>query len=395
VLAGEQRDTAIDLAHHALAGGDLLTGEPSNPLAWLLAVEVLAWSDRLDEHERITRVAIADARRRGSVIAHALAGDARSHGHHLAGRLADAEADLRDAIAVYESHSPDLLRRAKARLASILIDQDQLHAAESALVAVADDPSEAPTLAQGLLLEVRSRLRLVQGRAREALDDALAAGRAMEAMLVRNPAICAWRSRAADVLLKLGDDARARDLAAEEVALARGFGSPRAIGVALRSAGLIEGRDLGLELLRESVAVLERSPAALEQARSSAELGAALRRRRSPRQARQPLRDALDRASRLGAGALAQRALDELVASGARPRRRELSGVGSLTASERRVAQMAATGMTNREIAGLLFVTTKAVQWHLRNVYLKLGTSERAELAEALADGDGTHDRVD
>jgi DNA-binding CsgD family transcriptional regulator len=69
-----------------------------------------------------------------------------------------------------------------------------------------------------------------------------------------------------------------------------------------------------------------------------------------------------------------------LVAAGARPRRERVSGVESLTASERRVAQMAAAGMTNREIAQALFVTMKAVALHLTHVYEKLEIAGRTEL---------------
>jgi DNA-binding CsgD family transcriptional regulator len=85
-----------------------------------------------------------------------------------------------------------------------------------------------------------------------------------------------------------------------------------------------------------------------------------------------------------GALALERRAEEELKAAGARPRRRELSGAGALTPSERRVAGMAADGMSNPEIAQALFVTNKAVQWHLGNSYRKLEISGREALAEAL-----------
>jgi DNA-binding CsgD family transcriptional regulator len=88
----------------------------------------------------------------------------------------------------------------------------------------------------------------------------------------------------------------------------------------------------------------------------------------------------------MGASGLADRAHEELVAAGARPRRdrRLLSGRESLTSSEDRVAALAAEGLTNREIAQRQFVTVKAVEWHLRNVYRKLEVSSREELPTAL-----------
>ena len=103
-------------------------------------------------------------------------------------------------------------------------------------------------------------------------------------------------------------------------------------------------------------------------------------------EARDVLRAALDETARLGASGLADRAHDELVTAGARPRRerRLLSGRESLTASEDRVAALAATGLSNREIAQRQFVTVKAVEWHLSNVYRKLDLASREELPEAL-----------
>jgi DNA-binding CsgD family transcriptional regulator len=96
------------------------------------------------------------------------------------------------------------------------------------------------------------------------------------------------------------------------------------------------------------------------------------------------LRAGLDLAQRCGATALAERAHDELVASGARPRRLVLTGVDALTASERRVAEMASEGLTNREIAQALFVTEKTVEGHLGHAYRKLDIRSRSELPKAL-----------
>lgn len=86
--------------------------------------------------------------------------------------------------------------------------------------------------------------------------------------------------------------------------------------------------------------------------------------------------------------ALAQRAEEELRAAGALPRRTAVSGRSSLTPSELRVAELASEGLTNREVAQALFVTSKTVQFHLGNVHLKLGVNQRELLAEALDDSD-------
>ncbi|MDQ3678366.1 MAG: LuxR C-terminal-related transcriptional regulator [Actinomycetota bacterium] len=126
-----------------------------------------------------------------------------------------------------------------------------------------------------------------------------------------------------------------------------------------------------------------------EHARSLTELGAALRRAGHRREARETLREALDLADRCGALRLADRARDELVATGARPRRLALRGRDALTPSERRVADLATAGLGNRDIAQALFVTVRTIDGHLTNAYMKLEISSRDQLAAALADASG------
>jgi DNA-binding CsgD family transcriptional regulator len=137
-------------------------------------------------------------------------------------------------------------------------------------------------------------------------------------------------------------------------------------------------------LLRESVATLARTEAALEHARSSIALGALLRRANRRREARDILRPALAAAHHAGAQALADHAATELRATGARPRRVMLTGLDALTASERRVAELGSEGLTNREIAQTLFVTARTVEGHLTQVFAKLDIPNREALAGAL-----------
>ena len=110
-----------------------------------------------------------------------------------------------------------------------------------------------------------------------------------------------------------------------------------------------------------------------------------VRRRNRRTEARQLLREALDTAHRAGARPLAQQAETELRATGARPRRVLLTGLDSLTASERRIAELASEGLTNREIAQSLFVTTRTVEGHLTSIFRKLQLDSRNELRATLA----------
>jgi DNA-binding CsgD family transcriptional regulator len=174
-------------------------------------------------------------------------------------------------------------------------------------------------------------------------------------------------------------------MAEDDLTLARVFGTPRALGTALRAAGLAAGGQRGEVLLREAVDVLAVSESPVERIRAEADLGAHLRRVNRRAEAREHLRAALDGAHRAGAGAIAARAATELRATGSRPRRLALTGPDALTASERRVADLAREGMTNREIAQALFVTARTVEGHLTHVFRKLGVSARRDLREALA----------
>src|SRR5690606_37936758 len=182
-----------------------------------------------------------------------------------------------------------------------------------------------------------------------------------------NPLYIRWRFRASEALVMLPDRGEeARAFAAETVELARRWGAASGIGTALRLQALAEPDDAE-ELLAQSLAALESSEARLGRARSLVELGAAQRRANRKGASREPLRLGMDLAESCGAHALVEKARTELRASGMRVRRTAVSGPGSLTPSERRTAQLAAQGLSNREIAQQLFVTVKTVEVHLSN----------------------------
>jgi DNA-binding CsgD family transcriptional regulator len=154
----------------------------------------------------------------------------------------------------------------------------------------------------------------------------------------------------------------------------------------------MEGGAAAVDRLREATAVLELSPARLEHARVLVELGAALRRANRRAEARGVLQEGLDLADRCAAHALAERARIELRAAGGRSHATPETGTQQLTASERRVAELAADGLSNPEIAQALFVTRKTVETHLGAVYRKLAISGRGKLARALADATSNAD---
>jgi ATP/maltotriose-dependent transcriptional regulator MalT len=270
-------------------------------------------------------------------------------------------------------------------LTETLVEQGKLDEAEEALERGATSAEATRVYATAQLLLARGRLRIAQGRIDEGIEALRESGRWSLETDVFNPASGAWRSELAHALVGLDQTVAARRLADEELELARRVGAPRTLAIALRAAARVEGGHTEIKMLREAIALLEGSAAKLESARVHAALGTALRQTAAPTDAREPLRVAVDLASQCGARPLEDAALEELRATGARPRRRAATGVEALTASERRLAELAAAGHRNRDIAQDLFVTTHTVEFHLRNAYRKLGISSRRELRDVLA----------
>ena len=375
------RATCIDQAERAVAGGALFAED--NP-AFAFSTVTLTVADCWDTAAAIFDDAFADARLRGSVSAYAVASIFRGYLHIFTGDLSEAEADLRNALEASEQHGlASGMPYALAFLADAQMQRGDLEAAIETLARV--DALPEPSREQAFVYDARGRLRFLQGRHRDALAEFDKARQIFEALGGVNPAVISWRSQMALAHQQLGETEEAQRLAAEEVELSRRWGAPRAIAKSLRVAGMVEGGERGVELLREAVEVLEDSEAVLERARGLVELGAALRRTNQRSEAREHLRQALELAHQGESVPLVARAQEELMATGARPRRIALSGLDALTPSERRVAGMAAKEMTNRDIAQALFVTPKTVEVHLSSVYRKLGISSRAQLAGALS----------
>jgi DNA-binding CsgD family transcriptional regulator/tetratricopeptide (TPR) repeat protein len=302
------------------------------------------------------------------------------------GDLVAAEQDLREGIELAKgSGVAGNVMYLAAWLTDFLIERGSLEEGE-ATIADLGLPEQVPEILHFIFfLYARGTLRLAQRKPDTALNDFVAIGRIAEPVDIHNPAFRPWRSGAALALHALGREDEARELAAEELELARRWGAPRTVGVSLRTLGLVDRPSRREARLREAIDVLAASPARLEHARALVDLGAALRRRNERSQARELLREGVHLAVRSGAIPLVERANEELAATGARPRTLVLSGLDSLTASERRVAQLAAEELSNKEIAQALFVTVKTVEVHLSHVYRKLDIGSRRQLSAAFA----------
>jgi DNA-binding CsgD family transcriptional regulator len=393
VLTNEPAEVGADLATRALDSVDRTAagagGRPWFPFAtWFTrAVDSLICAERYAQVLPLLDASIDQARKTGDSGRLAMGLSDRSSIALRRGDLSDAEEDARTTIASTALPAPPMSRvLTSALLVEALVERGELDAAEEVLAPI-EPEARRETLSAATLRFARGRLRVEQGRITEAIDDFLAVGAYLTRAQISCPSYLPWRSEAALAYLALGDTAQARRLAEEELALARAFGTPRALGVAKRAAGLAAGVEQGELLLREAIEAFERGDARLERARTLADLGAMLRRSNRRTEARELLREALDGAHRAGAARLAQRAETELRATGARPRRVVLTGVDSLTASERRIAELASQNLTNREIAQMLFITNRTVEGHLTSVFRKLQLDSRNELPAALAEG--------
>jgi DNA-binding CsgD family transcriptional regulator len=384
--SGGSAEWSADLAARALAGGRLLAETRAESPAFYHAVFVLIAADRFAEAGEVLDAALDDARRQGSLIAFATASTMRSLLAYRVGRLVESEADARGAIDATRLQGWPAWSMGVAFLMDALIETGRLDEAQRVL----DGSELGPRIPEGLVmapvLAARGRLRIAAGDLGAGVEDLLEWGRRSDrGENLGTAGTPTFRTYAAPALASLGEAAEARRLIAEELELARRWGAGRAIGMALHAAGLVEPAEKGQALLEQAVETLRYTDARLEHARTLIDLGAALRRSGRASDARAPLREGMDLAHRCRASPLTARAHHELGASGVRRRPRTmLRGVDALTPSERRIAQLAATGRTNREIAQSLFITRKTVEMHLHNAYRKLDIDSRAELPDAL-----------
>ncbi|HEX4017203.1 MAG TPA: AAA family ATPase [Frankiaceae bacterium] len=345
-------------------------------------IVALVMIDELDLAGAALERAFASDRAQSSLILLTVAHHWRSVVDYRRGELVDAKAHGQRALASMGTEDWDLYGPwIDANLAMVALERGDLAGAGAVLGAAA--ATGVDPIGRCLQLEARGRLALDSGDPSLSLEHFTAAGQALEAMGLRSSGFVSWQTGAVQSAVRLGDLELAGELARQEVERARRTGVGRVVGMALRTQAMTTEGEKRLQLLTDSCAALQRSPSRLELARSQLELGAALRSSGRRTAARIPLRHALDVAAGAGAEPLEKRIREELAAAGARPRRAALTGWDALTPTERRIAQLAAAGRNNVQIAHDLYVTSKTVEWHLGNVFRKLEITRRSELTAA------------
>ena len=378
------RDRTLDLVRRAVAGLPDDADPTAGGYGFVILTVACTWADHLADGLELTDRMVANGRRNGRPVAVATGALMRALVGYHRGRLPEAAADATTALEMAHvmagshplmttAHAIALLEAIERTTSTAELTELDRHAR---VLSVDED-----ALPYVLVLHARGVLAAAIGDHARAVDLFLAAGEHAASWGAVNPAVVPWRTDAATSMRFVGRTDEAAVLVEEELKLARSYGAPRPIAIALRAvAGLVLPEE-ALGHLEEAVEVLESSPSELDRARTLVDLGRALRLSGRPRDAREPLRLGLELAVQCGSNRLSSVAHDELLAAGVRPRRVAVTGVAALTPAERRVAELAAAGQANRAIAEQLFISEKTVEGHLGKVYDKVGVRSRGQLA--------------
>ncbi len=374
---GAHPDQVIELARRALGNGRMIAEDTSESLAWYMATYSLLTCEALSDARSTIEQALDDGYRRGSSFARAGALGCRSVLAINEGRPGEAEVDARANAA---GGIPPIMVPVNASFrVRALTEQGKLEEAKAELVAggIENSPGGPTVLrwipwGQAVLYEALGDLEAVRA-AIAPLEEDDRSGRSMKAL--------SWRALLARAISRKGYSEEADQLASDHLAWAEWWDRPAALGIAQRAHALAGPIEQRTERMEAAVATLAGSALKTEEAKARTELGISLLRAGQKNAGKAELDAGFELASGCGARLTAEVAANELEVAGAAPKRLAFD---ELTASERRVAQFAADGRTNREIAEELFVTPKTVENHLTRVYSKLGVNSRRDLATAL-----------
>ncbi|MFJ9563340.1 LuxR C-terminal-related transcriptional regulator [Streptomyces fuscichromogenes] len=377
LLVRHAASAGLTSARDAMRQLRALLAEPADPLTEPIlvgtAAAVAQWADELDEADRL--------------VDRGLAGQRPDLLHPMHQALLNSRTDIAAARADYTRPAavPDTVTPTNSHAQALIELVETGRGAEAAGLVAGIDLRETPDSWElNRFLYARGVVRAAAGDPAAALDDFLECGRRQTAREVISPVVTPWRTAAAECRLALDRPLEAIALAEEELRLARVWDTPRTVGRALRVLGAATGGRRGLELTEEAVRLLrDGGPAGTEPALALIALGRRLTAAGEAARARDCLREAAEHAERQGAVRLSELTEAILRKGGARsPRRR--TGAASLTGSERRIAELAAEGRTNVEIAALLHLARRTVETHLTHTYRKLGIRRRTDLRPAL-----------
>ncbi|MEU3338271.1 ATP-binding protein [Streptomyces sp. NPDC002144] len=375
-LRGEPAHIALQHAERALDGG-LGWAEPDRGFEVpVLVALAFMYADRPGRTEELFAAGIADFERQGWRGAHlSFAYTLLAYVRYRRGRLAEAEDFVRAGLRLAERVGPGTPAHwyAVGILIEVLLARGRLTEATH----VGEDYSFCAPFPAAVVFPdaqtVHGELLLARGLTKEAAEELAAAGRRLEPRGMRNPAWCPWQLHLARAEAHETPE-RAVATALEALARARQYGTPSAVGQALRTAAEVSSGSARVKYLEEAVTHLERSPAAYELACALVALGTELRRTGRPREAAEHLYRGLDAAVQCGADGLVESAREELTAAGLRPRRLHSTETDTLTARERTAANLAAEGLVEAEIAREMQIDEPMAVRLLSAVCRKMGT---------------------
>ncbi|GHH94526.1 helix-turn-helix transcriptional regulator [Streptomyces capillispiralis] len=380
-MDGRSAAESVRQARRALRSPDV----PLGTWSLLPASLALSLADESGEALDALDTVLRDSRRTAAVWTCVLALATRASVHFDQGGIPQAMADAQTAVDLCEGEEWGAgAVMPQTTLALALTERGEPGRAEAVLDTVKRPRIEEFAWEYHSYLMARARARRALGDTEGALDILRACGDSLAGAGLANPVLAPWWLDAACLLAESGRFDEARRAAAHGTVLAERWGTARALGYAALARGAATPGPAGTALLEEAVARLAASPARADHARALLLLGRALLAGGAAREAREHLRDAVAVALRCGCSALARQAREELVAAGGRMREITVSPVDMLTGTERTVAALVASGVSNREAAETLFVTVRTVELHLTSVYRKLGVTRRADLAGVL-----------
>jgi ATP/maltotriose-dependent transcriptional regulator MalT len=197
-----------------------------------------------------------------------------------------------------------------------------------------------------------------------------------------------------EAAMHMGDAELAHDALERLAETTQPAGTDFALGIEARSRALLSDGTSANDLHREAIERFSRTRLRPELARAHLLYGEWLRREGRRVDAREQLRTARHLFDAIGMEAFAERARRELLATGEKARKRSAETRDELTPQEEQIARLARDGLSNPEIGSQLFVSARTVEWHLRNVFTKLGITSRRQLQTALPERGplaGTH----
>lgn len=394
-MLGEPIDECAGLARRSLGDGLLIAEEGSEGTAASMLLAVLINVEADDEAFEVADHFLTHARRNGSVLGNATFVYHRALLHWNRGRLRLALADAETAWSAREFGWDVFVEVVALTLVRVHLERDDLAAAEAIVAAIPLSAPRAPMM-QAMAYYAHGLVAAGQGddeRAWSLLSTAAELGESFP-----GPVWSGWSRDQIEVGVRLGKASATRALADQLVPAAERYGAPRMLGLTLRTAALTHSFATAVPMLRTAIRLLADHEGRVDHGYALVDLAGLLADRGADEQgadeqgearvteARVLATRALSLADQAGATRLARRAaslLARLPSSDAAetPTAPESSAVDRLTPSELRVCQLAAQRLTNRQIAERLFVTVKAVEWHLSRSYAKLGIRTRAELS--------------